>query len=464
MLTLCFSLFVFACKDITGPLLSPDTGIRRLINPSGIIVVTPDSMRGWSFRDDQRDLPCSNADVCHLVEGPIGNHLGTGSAELATTASTDGNALILADYKGIRFDQLTALRYSTYRQSTDAGNNLAIALQFNADYDLSDVATGWQGRLVFEPYHGNGGNVTQGAWQQWDAKAGKWWGTKSSVTRNGVATTNPCVQAAPCTWTQLLTTFPSVGVHAAFGAVVLKAGSGWANFRGNVDSLTIGVDGMNTTFDFEPYAPFPATAPDSIPMAIWDSLTAPDNVLSDPPGIAGRVIRDLVYVAFKPSATLADRRAAIASVNGRVVGGRRIADPEGVYALRIPYLIAAGDSASGPILRAIETLEHNPLVEMAAFAALTLPTAKYRRPLDGVGFTTWPLSPDSARGPNWHLAAIDAPMAWGCTTGTGAGEIPPSIAVIDEGFHPHTDLNSNLGATQEFAKEPLNRCVVSAVR
>ena len=179
MLTLCFSLFVFACKDITGPLLSPDTGIRRLINPSGIIVVTPDSMRGWSFRDDQRDLPCSNADVCHLVERPIGNLLGTGSAELATTASTDGNALILADYKGIRFDQLTALRYSTYRQSTDAGNNLAIALQFNADYDLSDVATGWQGRLVFEPYHGNGGNVTQGAWQQWDAKAGKWWGTVS---------------------------------------------------------------------------------------------------------------------------------------------------------------------------------------------------------------------------------------------------------------------------------------------
>lgn len=397
LLTLCFSLFVLACQNIARPLLSSDTKVRGLINPAGIIVVTPDSMRGWSFRDDQRSLPCSNADVCRMVEGPLGNLLGTGSAELATTASTDGNALILADYKGIRFDQLTALRYSTYRQSTDAGNNLAIALQFNVDYDLGDAATGWQGRLVFEPYHANGGAVTQGAWQQWDARAGKWWGTKSSVTRNGVATTNPCVQAAPCTWTQLLTTFPAVGVHAAYGAVVLKVGSGWANFRGNVDSLTIGVDGMNTTFDFEPYAPFPATAPDSIPMAIWDSLTAPENILSDPPGIAGRVIRDLVYVGFKPSATLADRRAAIASVNGRVVGGAPMGLSEGVFAVRIPYVLVAGDSTSGPILRAIATLDQNPAVDMATVSSLTLPTAKHLRPPDGAGFTAQPLSPDSAR-------------------------------------------------------------------
>lgn len=81
---------------------------------------------------------------------------------------------------------------------------------------------------------------------------GKWWGTRASVTRGGVAVANPCVQSTPCTWTQVLATFPNVGVHATYGAIVLKAGSGWANFRGNVDSLVIGINGASTTFDFDP--------------------------------------------------------------------------------------------------------------------------------------------------------------------------------------------------------------------
>ena len=55
------------------------------------------------------------------------------------------------------------------------------------------------------------------------------------------------MQATPCTWSQLLTAFPNVGIHGTYGAVVLKAGSGWTGFRGNVDNVTIGIDGANTT-------------------------------------------------------------------------------------------------------------------------------------------------------------------------------------------------------------------------
>jgi hypothetical protein len=69
---------------------------------------------------------------------------------LATPLAGDGNALLLADYAGTRFDQITDLHYSTYRQSADAGNNLAVALQFNVDYDLTDASAGYQGRVVFE--------------------------------------------------------------------------------------------------------------------------------------------------------------------------------------------------------------------------------------------------------------------------------------------------------------------------
>jgi len=252
---LCASTVIalYACHDATAPQrdLPTDLHPSALLNSTGAVIVSHDSMHGWTFYDDQHSVACTNATVCDLVQGPAGTPIGSGSAELATSSSSDGPALILADYGGTRFDRITQLRYSTYRQSADAGNNLAIALQFNVDYDLNDQNASWQGRLVFEPYQSAGGSVTGNSWQSWDAKAGPWWGTKSTVPVNGVARTNPCVQATPCTWAQLLNTFPNVAVHATYGAVILKAGSGWASFRGNVDSLAIAVDGVPTLFDFE---------------------------------------------------------------------------------------------------------------------------------------------------------------------------------------------------------------------
>jgi hypothetical protein len=223
-----------------------------LINPSGTVVVSPFNMHGWTFVNDQNDAACTDATVCRLVAGPGTPPAGVRSAELATPLSTDGKALILADYAGTRLDAFTTLSYSTYRQSVDAGNNLAIALQFNVDYDLNDAATGFMGRIVFEPYQTNGGSVVQNAWRTWDALSGKWWGSRTTVTSANATVANPCVQATPCTLAQLIAAFPNIGVHATLGAVVLKAGSTWPGFRGNVDNLTIGVNGVNTTFDFEP--------------------------------------------------------------------------------------------------------------------------------------------------------------------------------------------------------------------
>jgi len=230
---------VFACTDLTSPLHSPATRDLAADSTARTVVVTPTSMQGWKFYDDQHDTTCTVASVCGMVQGPDTPPAGTGSAELATPLASDGKALLFAGYGGTRLDHLTALGYSTYRQSTDPGNNQAVALQVNVDYDLTDAATGYQGRLVYEPYQGNGGGVSQGAWQRWDAKAGLWWGTKTSVPVNGVFVTNHCVQATPCTWAQVLAAYPNIGVHATYGAVVLKAGAGWVGFRGNVDKLTM---------------------------------------------------------------------------------------------------------------------------------------------------------------------------------------------------------------------------------
>ena len=209
-------------------------------------------MRGWILVDDQHDSACTDATVCRFVTGPATAPAGSGSAELATPNAGDGYALILPDYAGTRLDAFSTLSYSTYRQTADAGNNLAVSLQFNADYDLTDGATGFMGRIVFEPYQANGGTVVQNTWQNWNALNGKWWGSKSTVTKGGVSVANPCVQATPCTRAELLADFPDIGVSTSAGAVVLKAGSGWPGFRGNVDKLAIGVNGVTTTFDFEP--------------------------------------------------------------------------------------------------------------------------------------------------------------------------------------------------------------------
>jgi hypothetical protein len=250
-------LALYACRDITAPTaiggLSPDA-----LSATSHAIVSPDSMRGWAFYDDQHGVACSDPSTCRIAAG-IGARAsaGGGSVELAVSADTDGKAIILQGYAGTRFDRITDLKYSTFRQTEDAGSNLAIALQFNVDYDLTDQSLAYQGRVVFEPYQGAGGNVPTGTWQRWDARAGRWWGTRATVRRSDQLVTNPCVQATPCTWTQILAEFPNIGVHPTFGAVVLKAGSGWTGFRGNVDSLSIGVDGIAMTYDFEPVTESP---------------------------------------------------------------------------------------------------------------------------------------------------------------------------------------------------------------
>ena len=99
---------------------------------------------------------------------------------------------------------------------------------------------------MFEPYYTE--TVTKGVWQTWDPMTqGKWWGTHASIS-------GTCSIGSPCTWDELLTAFPDVGVNSSFGGVLLKAGSGWpAGFDGNVDGFTIVSDtnGIDDTYDFE---------------------------------------------------------------------------------------------------------------------------------------------------------------------------------------------------------------------
>ena len=184
--------------------------------------------------------------------GPGTAPLGDGSARLQLSAATAGWIFAgAANLAGTPLANITSLSYNTYRSSADAGNNLAIALAINIDYDLTDAYTTWQGRLVYEPYATVGGGVPQNTWQSWDTMAGKWWQSGNAVVAGGNVG-KACPQATPCTWAQVKTTYPNAGFHATLGALNLKAGSGWTSFDGNVDRLTIGVNSVATTYDFEP--------------------------------------------------------------------------------------------------------------------------------------------------------------------------------------------------------------------
>ena len=435
-------LLIVACRDITAPqtLQRHNAAAKSLLNPSGVVVVYPDSMRGWAFYNDQTGAACPTGTACRMVQGPETPPLGAGSAELYDSLSTDGKALILADYAGTRFDQITELHYSTYRQSVNVGNNLAISLQFNVDYDLNDAATGYQGRLVYEPYVGIGGNVPQNTWQTWDAKAGKWWGTKATVTRNGASVANPCVQATPCTWAAVLTAFPNVGVHSLYGAVVLKAGSGWPGFRGNVDHLSIGISGVTTAFDFELAAPtlMPASPPDSLPVeysTLADTIRIPNEY-------AGSLLRQILIIEFKAGSSIAARQAVVSSIGGVVAGGLPDEGPtQGLYIVRV-----RSDSTGTPLLAALERVKAFPQVEDGFVDLVLSDPAAYRKPNFGPGQQPgdWQVDPTRAFGaPSraWALNAVNAPNAWGCSVGDS---VATTVGILDSGFRSSPHLAPNV--------------------
>lgn len=210
---------------------------------AGEIIVDADST-DWGFLDETTESFSDGSSNGTFVSGPASVPLGAGSAQLSVS---DGGGLVLgaALLTGQRLDEIDTLSYSTYRQSGDAP--LAVALQFNFTDDVTGSYPGWQGRLVYEPYFTD--SVQTGVWQTWntlnDAPNGNWW---FSAGPGDVV----CPQSNPCTWSEVLAAFPDGGINSSFGGVLFKAGGGWSSdFVGNVDNLTIGINGSIQTFDFE---------------------------------------------------------------------------------------------------------------------------------------------------------------------------------------------------------------------
>lgn len=226
--------------------------IALLAGPVGADTEVVDaSDANWGFLEE---IP---AGIGSFGSGPGAPPRGFGSVQMSVDAT---GRMIFGNqtWNGVRLDQLTALSYWTYR--TSGPSAVAISLQLNVDYDLTDGDETWQGRLVFEPAN-IGATPVAGVWERWDALAGSWW--SSGAPGNSV-----CPQSDPCTTAEVLASFPSAGIHASLGALLLKAGGPWSPaFFGATDSLRVGVDGVDTFFDFEG---------DASPVVFTDSFESAD--------------------------------------------------------------------------------------------------------------------------------------------------------------------------------------------
>jgi hypothetical protein len=209
-------------------------------NPNTL--VSPANQRGWLDFDDFGSGTGSGG----FEAGPSTPPLGAGSMFLMVDSTARHAFEVFTDYGGTRMDDITTLQYGSF-QNNNANTVVAASLQFDIDYNLTDANNNFQGRLVFEPYQS--GTVQQNVWQTWDARAGNWYASNTTVNgSNGL-----CPQNSPCTWQQVLTAFPNAGIrNTPSSGLLFKAGGPWSpGFDGNVDAFKIGIGSFRTTYDYE---------------------------------------------------------------------------------------------------------------------------------------------------------------------------------------------------------------------
>lgn len=305
------------------------------------VVVKPSTLAstGWGFL-----LETGSTGVGDFTAGPLTPPLGSGSVHFTTASSSDG-VLIGRLHPETRLDSITRLEYSTFQALTSTSTVQVASLQFNIDNDVTDSDTTWKGRLVFEPYYSE--TITNGVWQTWDTLTqGRWWGTHASIS-------GTCSISTPCTWTQVLTAFPDIGIGGPFGSVLLKVGSGApAGFDGNADALVIGINGNDTVYDFEP-----ETACTSV--CYVDAVNGNDAFGGDTPASAKKTIQAGID-AVSPGGQV----RVLPGTYSETASGRTLTSIGGTYT----FGLFIGDAKSGITIMGVDAGD-NPITSYASVLA-----------------------------------------------------------------------------------------------
>jgi hypothetical protein len=185
------------------------------------------------------------------------NNLPPGGAEAVATENLDGTLL----------GTITSLNYWAYMANNGPENGqqfpyLAVSINTN---DLAPGALATD-TLFFEPPYQQGASDGTGAvtaqqataldtWQEWDALDGAWYdnngigtpGTYESPSEPGVQPLSAFLSAYP------LATIANGG-FPGLGGIAMQVGfaDATSQFDGNVQDLTVGVAGVDTTYAFVP--------------------------------------------------------------------------------------------------------------------------------------------------------------------------------------------------------------------
>src|SRR5208282_4825721 len=108
-----------------------------------IILVDPANTDGWTFANGS-----GSGGVGSLSPGPGTPPLGTGSAYLAVSGSSNAFDLYNTLYMGTPLSSISGLNYSTYVINSGSNTDLTPALQFGVASSPSTTSI-FQGELVF---------------------------------------------------------------------------------------------------------------------------------------------------------------------------------------------------------------------------------------------------------------------------------------------------------------------------
>jgi hypothetical protein len=242
--------------------------------------------------------------------------LGHGAARLSTGAGDaaggkSGKAYLFQNSEGgTPLSEITGLHYSTKVETlAQPGSMLAPSMGLSL---MSDA--GWQGTLVFEPIYQDQ-TPTVGAWQDWDATAGKWWFTKDVVDQDAnvvlpkqsdhsLAEFQEAFDANPAKYGNLQLDPRGGGVQVYAGnSTYMEA---WNGFSALVDNVTVGTaDGESTTWDLEQgLGSVPVSVEDNVYTLLEDAetfstITAPNHATIDGAGHTITAVEDAEHPEFK---------------------------------------------------------------------------------------------------------------------------------------------------------------------
>lgn len=242
-----------------------NTGVATATDCSSYTIVSADgapkqinasAQQGW-FTSRSSGGGALTASASFVTNGPATPPLGDGCVRLAvgTNGATAGQ-LRTTNFNGVLLRNLTECSYYAYRTQDGTGGQavyLILSVDINADGVEDDLLT-FEPRYqvpTFNPNLPNQGPTQTGVWQRWNAGGGGWWSSNSvagMVSGAGVKALSAYLAAYPNA---------RLSTNAA-GAFRVVAGFGvgaWNNFDGNVDAVTIGTNGVSTTYDFNGTSP-----------------------------------------------------------------------------------------------------------------------------------------------------------------------------------------------------------------